>query len=164
MRVVNDRERGGALVEFAMILPLALIFLIGIIQFGIVMFEYHATAYAAKYAARYASVRGADCAANKTAGCPLTPAALATAVRNAVPGLAPRATISPGWTTPSTASYPNSGNSGLTCNSANENAGCIVTVKITNPVGIDIPFIKIGSGANKNKMTFTSYGQAFVTQ
>lgn len=160
----RDRERGGALVEFAMILPLALIFLIGIVQFGIVMFEYHATEFAAKYAARYASVRGAQCAANKTAGCPLTATALATAVRNAVPGLAPLASISPVWSAPSSTTYAAAGGFNPTCSSSSQEQYCVVTVKVTNPVGIDIPFVHIGKGANKDKMTFTAYGQEFVTQ
>ena len=161
---VSSRERGGALVEFAMVLPLALILLFGIIQFGIVMFEYHATDYAAKYAARYASVHGALCASDGTTGCPLTAAALSKAVRNAVPGLSPKATISPGWSTPDPGTYTHDLNSSLTCSSTTQSKGCLITVEVVNPVGIDIPFITIGKGANKNKYTFKSYAEQFITQ
>jgi Flp pilus assembly protein TadG len=160
---MRHRERGGALVEFAVILPLALVFLIGIIQFGMLMFRYHATDYAAKWAARYASVHGADCASAGGTNCQLTAAELATVVREAVPGIEPQATISPGWSTPDPSKYTYS-NSNLTCSSTSQERNCVVTNKITNPVGIAIPFVTIGTGANKNKMTFTSYAQALVTQ
>src|SRR5579863_7912639 len=121
---IRNAERGGSLVEFAVILPPALILLVGIIQFGIAMFEYHATDYAAKFGARYAAVHGADCSAT---GCPITQAALQTAVQSAVPG-AGNATVQAQWTTPPIGTYAGTTNNSpnWTCSRTSESKGCFV--------------------------------------
>jgi len=131
-------QRGGALVEFAVILPLALIFLVGIIQFGIAMFQYHATNYAAKFGARYASVRGADCSAS---GCPITGTALQKAVRKAVPG-AGSATVQARWTSPPVGTFVG-GVTNKACDSSDQNKGCFIIVTVTQTVPLNIPFINV---------------------
>jgi Flp pilus assembly protein TadG len=49
-------ERGQDLVEFALILPLLLLLLLGIIEFGITIFTYNTIANASREVARYGSV------------------------------------------------------------------------------------------------------------
>jgi len=128
-------SRGGALVEFAVVAPIMLTFLIGMIEFGVLVFRFHATDYAARLAARYASVRGADCV--NTSACPITGSALQTYVRGQVQGLAPNATVSPLWSSPPS-SFANSPSG---CGSGSQNAGCMLTVTVTNPVTVHIPFV-----------------------
>jgi len=146
-------QRGGALVEFAVVLPVALVFLFGIIEFGMALFQYHATDYAAKYAARYASVRGADCTESD---CPISATALQTAVQKAVPGTS-LATVSPTWTTPPIATFKGSSVS-QPCSSSDEHKGCFVIVTVTNHVGLHIPFF-----ASKT-LTFTASATAPISQ
>jgi len=52
----HHRERGQALVEFALVLPILATLLLGVIQFGIVFHDYLALADAVRTGARQASV------------------------------------------------------------------------------------------------------------
>lgn len=152
MRV--QAQRGGSLVEFAMVAPLMLILMFGIVQFGIAMFEYHATDYAAKVGARYASVRGANCSAT---GCPISQSTLQTYLRNSVPGLA-QATVTPSWNLPDTTNYQGLQNVATACSTASEQRGCLVTVSVTNTVPLQIPFVPI------QNLTFSASSTVPVTQ
>jgi len=51
-------ERGSALMEFAMTVPLLMFLLFGVLQGMFAMYAYHFTAYAAQEGARFAIVRG----------------------------------------------------------------------------------------------------------
>jgi len=138
-------QRGGALVEFAVVAPVALILLFGIIQFGELMFAYHATDYAARSAARWASVRGAGCSnsTDKVGSynvCPSTTNSLQTFVQTTVPG-ATNATVTVHWTTPSSASYPASNPTGACNDTPTESQGCLVSVTVNNSYTLDIPFM-----------------------
>lgn len=53
-------QRGQALVEFAFAASLILTFLIGIIDFGIALFDYDSVAHAARHATRYAVVNASS--------------------------------------------------------------------------------------------------------
>ena len=148
-------QRGGALVEFAMILPLAMIFLFGMIQFGIAMFEYHATTYAAKMGARYASVHGSDCTGS---GCPTSSALLQTMIRKAVPG-AGNATVSAQWSLPNPATYAGTSGATTTCSSSSQAKGCFVVVTVTNSGDINIPFVH-----HWKNVTFKATSTAMIPQ
>jgi len=136
-------QRGGALVEFAVVAPLLFMMLIGSIQFGTIMYRYHATDYAARLGARWASVHGADCSYS-AAPCPTTNAAVQTYVLGHVPGLSNTATAVPSWAVPSSTSYVGlqQGNAPSKCDLADQTANCLVTVTVTNPFSVTIPFIK----------------------
>jgi len=54
------RERGQELVEFALILPLLLLLMVGIFEFGYVVFAYNTLSNAVREGARYGSVQPAD--------------------------------------------------------------------------------------------------------
>lgn len=56
MRRRRERERGQALVEFALVLPLFLLLLLGIVQFGTVFRDYIALTDATRVGARQAAV------------------------------------------------------------------------------------------------------------
>jgi hypothetical protein len=66
LRRRHGRTKGQALVEFALVLPIALMVLVGIIALGIGVFYQQEVTNAAREAARYASVHSA------TAQCPTT--------------------------------------------------------------------------------------------
>ena len=51
------RERGQELVEFALILPLLLLLMVGIFEFGYVVFAYNTLSNAVREGARYGSVK-----------------------------------------------------------------------------------------------------------
>jgi Flp pilus assembly protein TadG len=56
LKVRSGRERGAAAVEFALVLPLLIILLMGIIDFGLYFYNDLAVSHAARDAARYLSV------------------------------------------------------------------------------------------------------------
>jgi Flp pilus assembly protein TadG len=53
-------ERGASMVEFALILPLLLLFLFGVIQFGLLFFRFQGIQAAAREGARVASISTYD--------------------------------------------------------------------------------------------------------
>ena len=60
--VVSGREKGAAAVEFALLLPLLLVILFGIIDFGLYLYDDLLLTHVARDAARYLSVNEADAA------------------------------------------------------------------------------------------------------
>jgi Flp pilus assembly protein TadG len=144
-------QRGGALVEFAMVAPVLFMFLIGSLEFGFLLYEFHATDYAAKSAARWASVHGANCTNSSGSPtwtqCPTKSdgSYVTSFVTNSIPGLQASGSkfkVATSWTAPPTASYPQGGGASLTCSGAAQASGCLVTVTVTNPVTVHIPLIK----------------------
>lgn len=67
-RIIKD-QKGGALIEFAIVLPLLVVLVIGIIEFGLLCYNKHIIANASREGARAAIVAGVgslDDAAIKT--------------------------------------------------------------------------------------------------
>jgi hypothetical protein len=78
----RSRSTGQALVEFALIIPIFLVLLMGIFDFGRVVWASNSLAYAAREAARFAIVHGG----NPTDVCPVGPLS---------PGYGPAPTATP---------------------------------------------------------------------
>ncbi|MCI0584554.1 MAG: pilus assembly protein [Chloroflexi bacterium] len=76
LRPTRDGARGQALLEFALVIPLFLVMLIGIIDLGRVIWANNAVANAAREAARYATVHGGA----KSNPCPVGPPAEKTVI------------------------------------------------------------------------------------
>ena len=138
-------QRGGSLVEFALVAPIALMFLLGAVQLGIVGYRYHSLDYAARAAARWAAVRGSNCtytsgtdAAGNTL-CPASGAAVAYYVQTSVPGILPSASPSPLWTMPSSSSYVQQP---TICDSTHQTQGCLVKVTVSETFTISFPFVR----------------------
>lgn len=74
----DGRERGAAAVEFALILPVLLLIVFGIINFGFMLSARQAVSQAAAEGARAAAVTTGDEAAKDTAGTTAMQSALAT--------------------------------------------------------------------------------------
>ena len=66
------REKGAALIEYAMIAPLLFLLLFGIIEFSILIFSYNTIANAAREGARYGIIHPADSAGIESAARGLT--------------------------------------------------------------------------------------------
>ena len=66
MRRTELRKRGQAMVEFALVLPILLIILMGIMEFGLVFHEYLVVTHAAREGARVAVLGGTDAEINAT--------------------------------------------------------------------------------------------------
>lgn len=58
-RIIKD-QKGGALVEFAIVLPLLVVLVIGIVEFGLLCYNKHVIANASREGARAAIVAGVD--------------------------------------------------------------------------------------------------------
>jgi Flp pilus assembly protein TadG len=122
------RERGSALVEFAIASTVALTMIFGIIDFGRGLYTYHLVANAARAGSRYAIVHGSACTVT---GCPATSDQIQTYVRGLAPGVDPNslavATTWPG---------------GADCLGATTNGpGCTVTVTVTYPFRFIVPLL-----------------------
>lgn len=86
-------QRGGAVFEFAMLLPLISILFLGIIDFSRAMLAYNALTHASEAAARFASVR------SRTSLSPATTGTIKTRVLQAGTGLEPeKIDVTATWT------------------------------------------------------------------
>ena len=146
-RSVKDRaaKRGSALIEFAVTSMVFLMFLFGILDTGLAVYTYEFVTYAARAGARYAMVRGSQCAnlnpavwcepAGATTGA--TAADIQTYVQSLnLPGIqASSLTINQtsGFLWPGT---------GSTCSPTNS-PGCPVQVQVSYPYASSIPFFRI---------------------
>lgn len=125
----RDRGRGQALAEFALVLPIFLGLLFGIIDLGRVIWAYDAAANAAREGARFASVRGSS---------DLTPTATKAEIRAATIDYLIGAGSSPVVTVCYSAVDFANGNIGCTGNTdqpgAGNGRGNLVTVRISTAV------------------------------
>jgi Flp pilus assembly protein TadG len=142
------RERGSAIIEFAVTSIAFLAFLFGIIDTGRAIYVYEFVTYAARAGARWAMVRGSQCSAlNPNAWCEpassattgATAADIQTYVRTLnLPGIQASA-LTVNQT--STFVWPATG---AGCNSTTINSpGCPVQVQVSYPYQSTIPFFRI---------------------
>ena len=137
-------DRGSELMEYAIVLPVLLTFLFGIMDFSRFLYTYHFIAEVAREGTRYAIVRGSTnagmaCATTSTLACDAT----AGNVQSYVQGLAP-----PGITSGSvsvTTTWPGTAPTGAAtaCSTANGNnsPGCLVQVVVSYPYKFMLPFL-----------------------
>lgn len=67
-RASNKRDGGASLIEFAVAMPLLLILVLGIIEFGFVLAQMNEVRHGAREGARYAAVSRPDLDGNATEG------------------------------------------------------------------------------------------------
>jgi hypothetical protein len=85
----RERSRGQGLVEFALVLPVFMVILIGMVDLGRAIWANNSAANAAREAARFASVHGGSCedligaVCSSTNYCPVGPTAAGAAVPSA---------------------------------------------------------------------------------
>jgi len=137
-RAPGRRLQGNTLTEFALILPVLLACIFGVIEFGRALYAYHFVSNAAREATRWASVRGQSCDPTVyTSACP----AGQSDIQDFVAGIAPpgidksRSTllVDSEWVVP-----PGKSNS---CNKFPKNPGCAVQVQVTYNFKFILPFL-----------------------
>jgi Flp pilus assembly protein TadG len=124
------REEGQAFVEFALVLPILVALLLGIVQFGIIFNNYETMTDAARVGARQGGATGrfigdngaSAVTAARAAATNLSQSKLGVTVSSCAPGTYPCATQD--WTTP----------------------GNEVTVKLTYPYSLNILGVVVASG------------------
>jgi Flp pilus assembly protein TadG len=128
--------RGNTLTEFAFILPLLVMVIFGLIDFGRALYTYHFISDAAREASRWASVRGNQCDRGLT-GCPAGQGEVQDYVAGIVPpGIDPSPqalSVTAAWVAPP-------GKVG-TCNVFPNNPGCAVQVQVTYNFKFILPFL-----------------------
>lgn len=130
----RDSERGASLVEFALVVPLLAMFLVGIVQFGL--------AYDAKQSVNSASREGARIGALKTTTVAAINARVQSAYTNAAaPGGAPTVTVSGVRVAAGTTTAFPSGNGPCASTSPVYD---FVKVEVSKPYDISIPFVPLG--------------------
>jgi Flp pilus assembly protein TadG len=118
-------ERGGSLVEFTLVASTFMLLVTAVIHLGLLVYSYTTVANAARLGARWASVRGANCVAGSSDGCPATQANVQNYVVSQLPGLV---------TSPAPSTTPSG------CSSSSQTAGCLVSVTVTYTFPLTIPF------------------------
>ena len=81
----NSGQRGSTLVEYALTLVISFVLLFAIIDFGRALYSYHFVNYAAREAARYASMRGFNSCGGTVTPCSVTPGDISNFVQQITP-------------------------------------------------------------------------------
>lgn len=135
-------ERGGTLVEFALLFILLMTILFGIMSFSHALYAYHFVSHAAKSASRWAAVNGSTCSddgsCNGTDGMSNGPAT-GTSVQTYVQSLVPPGIIAANVT--ATTSWPVQANSPTACAATQNYPGCTVEIEVSYPFQFDFPLI-----------------------
>lgn len=135
-------ERGSALLEFALAGGVMLLCVIGFLEFAFAVYTYLFVASAAQQGARYAMVHGAHwgtttCTSTSSFECNATSADVQNYVRSlANPAItASSLTVSTSWP------GKNIDGTSAGCAAAANSPGCEVTVEVSYPFGLSIPFM-----------------------
>ncbi len=139
----RERERGQAIVEFALAATVALTVIFGVVDFGRALYTYDLVTGAARVGTRYAIVHGSSCT---LAGCPASAAAIQTYVLSKVTGVtSSQLSVTTTWSTAP----------GCT-DSAHQGPQCIVKVQVSYPFKFVLSF--------NRTLTMTSTSQMVISQ
>jgi Flp pilus assembly protein TadG len=137
-------DLGGTLAEFAVVLPVLLAFLFGIMDFSRFLYTYHFVSEVAREGTRYAVVRGSTfgataCASTSTFACNATSGNVQSYVQGLTPpGITPSSlTVTTTW--PGTA--PTGAATACSTASGNNGPGCLVQVLVSYPYHFMLPFL-----------------------
>jgi Flp pilus assembly protein TadG len=141
-------EQGSALVEYAVVLPLLMIFLCATMEFSRCLYTYHFVSEVAREGTRYAVVRGSTfsgtlCASTSTFACDATAANVQTYVQGLTPPGIASSSVAVSTTWPGTA--PTGSEGTCTTTNGNNSPGCLVQVVVTYPYKFMFPFLPKGS-------------------
>lgn len=135
-------ERGQALVEAAIALPVVVGFALTMIELCLAMYSYCLISESAREGTRYAIVHGAACVTASNASCTAT----ITSINTYVSGLG-WPNLGAGTMTPAT-TFPD----------GNQNAGSRVQVQVSYVFPINLPFVP------KNSITMSSTSVMYIVQ
>jgi len=118
----REHERGQALVDFALAIPITLLAVLAVFDFGRALYTYDLVASAARIGSRYAIVHGSACTLAPPA-CPATSATIQAYILTKVSGVDPaQLSVAASWkTAPGCPGPPFQG------------PQCIVTVQVSYP-------------------------------
>lgn len=151
-RIRFTEETGAATLEFALTSTILFMTIFGIIGFSLAVFAHHQVSEAAREGTRYAMVHGATCT-NNGSSCTATAAEIQSYVQGlALPGI----TASSLTVTTTYSSYPTG--SSCTPNANCTNPGNLVTVTVTYPAQINVPFVP------QSVLTMTGSSAMVITQ
>jgi Flp pilus assembly protein TadG len=143
----GTRQRGATMVEQALILPILLAIMFGIIDMSRALYSYSYVSYIARDATRWASVR-----TTTLNGTPVTPADVTNYVKN-VSGMgldAARITATTNWIAPA--------NGTPLCATVQQKPGCVVQVTVNYNFKFIFPFLPAGT------LPMSSESQMIITQ
>ena len=135
-RLPSRYERGTALVEFALVSVIAMTMLLGTVEFGRALYDYHLVSNAARLGTRYAIVHGSDCGKTLVGCTAATSSDIQTYVRGISPAIDPTLlTVTTTW-----ANSPD-------CfgGSPYKATGCLVTVQASYTFVPVVPLIPLPS-------------------
>jgi Flp pilus assembly protein TadG len=117
MKSTKSNSNGQSTTEFALVLPILLMLLFGIIQFSLVLYTYGFVAYSARTASRYASIHSSQNAH------PATSASIQTYVNGLADAVdTSKLTVTSTW-------------------APNNNPGSAVTIKVSYPFTPFTPYV-----------------------
>jgi Flp pilus assembly protein TadG len=130
--------------EYAIVLPVLLTFLFGIMDFSRFLYTYHFISEVAREGTRYAIVRGSSnagtaCASASTFQCDATAANVQTYVQSLTPPGITSSSLSVNATWPGTA--PTGAATACSTTNGNNSPGCLVQVVVTYPYKFMLPFL-----------------------
>jgi Flp pilus assembly protein TadG len=138
--LIRNREKGGTLVEFALVFVVLMTMIFGVFGFGHALYVYHFLDYTARDATRFASVHGSTC--NDDSSCSTTggPASSSNnVIQNYVATLIPPGVDSKKLTI--TPSYPIVADGPTTCATTQNAPGCTVQVQLTYQFDFNLPLL-----------------------
>lgn len=152
-RFLQD-QRGSKLAEFALVVTLFFMLIMGILDCSIALYAHHFVSWAAQEGSRYAAVRGADwsadCSTSAPPGFTLGYDCIASPsdIQNYVQSLAPPGLVPSSITVNTTSSYvwpgttPDCSTAPCTaCSTNNNKQGCFVRVQVTYPFTFTLPLL-----------------------
>jgi Flp pilus assembly protein TadG len=144
-------QRGDSLVEFAMTLPVLLLFLLGLTEMCLAYYTYEWISEAAREGTRYAIVRGTTCETSAGVSCLASPSEVNTYVTSiGLPNLG-------GGTMVANTTYPGTG-SGCSGGSGSEAPGCPVQIVVTYVYPYKIPWV------TSTNLSLTSTSEMYIVQ
>jgi len=149
-------ERGSSLVEYAVIFTIFMTMLLGVADFGRLMYAYHFVSGAAREATRYAAVNGSTCANDGSCTSPATTSTIKTFVQNVPIGLDSTLVSCP--TCSSNANtWPVVTGGPSVCTTTYNAPGCTVRVQVSYAFSFVVPIVsKLVNGGSAITLTSTS--------
>ena len=138
--LITHREKGGTLVEFALVFIVLMTMIFSVLGFGHALYVYHFLDHTAREATRFASVHGSTC--NDDLSCSTTggPAnSTNNVIQNYVANLIPPGIDSKKLTV--TPTYPLVAGGPTTCSTTENQQGCTVQVTLTYPFKFNLPLM-----------------------
>ena len=147
---VSD-DLGSGLVEYAIIFVVFMTMLLGVADFGRLMYAYHFVSNAAREATRYAAVNGSTCAGDGSCTTPATTGNILTFVQKVPLGINASNVTCPTCASSAT-TWPVLANSPSICSTTANAPGCTVQVKVSYSFSFVVPFV--GKAVNNGNSSY----------